>query len=132
MDPLHITEFASERYFTKLSQQNQQQNREGSAVEGPAVSVPLPPAQPSLFILPLRDSKPVEPDESPTQSSEPKQKRIRFGLSRILHSKSSQPAVIAAPGPLDTTRTSLAESFKPRRFVPLPSSLSVVFGAILR
>ncbi|KAJ2905078.1 Rik1-associated factor 1 [Zalerion maritima] len=65
MDPYHITEFASPRYFTKLNQQEHQQPQHGEVIDdsvqaGPS-SIPAhpstarqAPAEESTFILPLR------------------------------------------------------------------------------
>ena len=111
MDPLHITEFASDRYFEKL-QQSQQQQREANTAEGP--SVPVPPLQ-SRFILPLRQTKSSEPEEAIIPPSEPKHKKNRFGLSRLLHSKPQQSA--AALEPQAPRRLSVGEAAKPGRLV---------------
>jgi len=134
MDPLHITEFASDQYFQKLTQERQQQlhrqQQETDAqglVASPAAPLPLPSQ--SKFILPLRDSKTAEVDEAQAQPTEQKQKKSRFGgFSRLLHSSKSQqpqpadpPArpVISAPIPLTESfeRLSVGEYVKSKRFV---------------
>jgi hypothetical protein len=61
MDPLHITEFASERYFSKLKQLNE--NAEGSSSAGSAAAaVPDVPAelQAATFTLPLGRQRSAE------------------------------------------------------------------------
>jgi hypothetical protein len=96
MDPPHITEFASERYFEKLNQLNaHQQQQQQFQHQAPAphngldASTPLP----SKFILPLRESKTA--DTETIKHGEPKRERPRFfGLRSkvsILHSKSNSP-----------------------------------------
>lgn len=55
MDPLHITEFASERYFSKLKQLRSNEDNGSSSTQPAAaadVSLP-PPIQPATFTLPL-------------------------------------------------------------------------------
>ncbi|CCF47134.1 F-box domain-containing protein [Colletotrichum higginsianum] len=107
MDPPHITEFASERYFNKLNQlcesptarDAQQHHQSRDSQLPPSQSVPTPPtppfpsAQPSSFILPLRTSKASECDfEStrPPDQKRPEKSRLFSLRSKvsILHSKS--------------------------------------------
>jgi hypothetical protein len=87
MDPPHITEFASERYFEKLSQLNAHQQQQQHQPP------PTPDAldgtsSPSRFILPLRESK-----TAIAETVKPNEKRDKsrfFGLRSkvsILHSK---------------------------------------------
>jgi hypothetical protein len=54
MDPLHITEFASERYFSKLRQLNENVENASSSAH-PAVATPTPPSTSpaSTFTLPI-------------------------------------------------------------------------------
>jgi hypothetical protein len=117
MDPLHITEFASTRYFEKLTQEREQQTRQatqqlqqqqqqqqqpqplthlGYPVAGPSFVPPPPPPAPlpiasqdSQFILPIRATRPPEAaDEILAQPVEQKQKKSRFGGFSKLLSKS--------------------------------------------
>ena len=137
MNPHHTTEFASDQYFQKLSEQRQhelrqqqQQEAQAQGLSGPSVApLPLPPASQSKFILPLRDSRAAEFDDAQAQPTEQKQKKSRLGgFGRFLHSSKSQqpqpvepPArpVISAPIPLTESfeRLSVGEYVKPRRFV---------------
>jgi hypothetical protein len=93
MDPPHITEFASERYFEKLNQlhannQQQAERAESSATTTATTTIRASPT--SRFILPLRDSKPAEFDAvKPLDSKRDKSRffSIRHKVS-LLHSKS--------------------------------------------
>ncbi|KZL65088.1 F-box protein [Colletotrichum tofieldiae] len=107
MDPPHITEFASERYFSKLSQlsespatrdtqQHHQLRDPPPPPSQPFSTPPLPshPAHPSSFILPLRTSKANESEiESPRPLDQKRPEKSRLFSLRskvsILHSKSS-------------------------------------------
>ena len=54
MDPLHITEFASERYFSKLRQLNENAANAASSSAGPVATIPPQPSlQAPTFTLPL-------------------------------------------------------------------------------
>ncbi|CEJ93348.1 hypothetical protein VHEMI08941 [[Torrubiella] hemipterigena] len=104
MDPPHITEFASQRYFEKLnqlnaSQQQQTQHAHPSTQQaGPAPTIDhldhhIP--QSSDFILPLRESKVLE--TKPVPAPEPRQKSRFFNIRQkvsLLHKP-----VVAAPEP---------------------------------
>ncbi|KAI1065175.1 hypothetical protein LB507_000595 [Fusarium sp. FIESC RH6] len=125
MDPPHITEFASERYFEKLNQlnahqQQHQQFQHQSPVphNGLDASTPLP----SKFILPLRESKTA--DTEPTKHGEPKRERARFfGLRSkvsILHSKSNSPTTSAPRVSNESTRKSFDQLF-----LGLPNELQI-------
>lgn len=94
MDPPHITEFASERYFEKLSQLNAQQQHQPPVPDSlePSKSTPA-----SRFILPLRESKVVDV-ETVKPSDHKKEKGLLFSLRHKvsrLHSKSSAPQTFA-------------------------------------
>ncbi|KAF6813890.1 F-box domain-containing protein [Colletotrichum plurivorum] len=105
MDPPHLTEFASERYFNKLSQlsdsppshesQTQQQYRDPNLHVHPLDSPVGIHSQPSsTFILPLRASKSDETDAETARPSDQKRNergRLRGLRSKVslLHSKSS-------------------------------------------
>ncbi|ATY63045.1 Cyclin-like F-box [Cordyceps militaris CM01] len=97
MDPPHITEFASKRYFEKLNQLNTQPGTaESSSATTPNVStstaLPL-----STFILPLRETKTADAQSKPL---EPKKDKSRFFSIRqrvsLRHSKTIVPTVPAA------------------------------------
>ncbi|CAK7273729.1 hypothetical protein SEPCBS57363_005800 [Sporothrix epigloea] len=115
MDPLHITEFASDRYFTKFHQQQQRQKGQRTSASGSSLSsavtaaAPLPvptartpfAAQPlSPFFLPLSETtKPTQETVDEREGFAPpesKQKKGRFRIGRLLHAK-SQPVVPSAP-----------------------------------
>lgn len=88
MDPPHITEFASERYFEKLSQLNAHQHQH----QHPPTRDNLDAStSPSRFILPLRETKTA--DVEPLRPLDQKRDKSRFfGLRSkvsILHSKSN-------------------------------------------
>ncbi|OAA39676.1 F-box protein [Metarhizium rileyi] len=100
MDPPHITEFASERYFEKLSQlnssqqhnhqQQQQHQHQGlDILETTATYSASTATPPSTFILPLRETKIVELDS--IKQAEQKRDRSRFFNIRhkvsLLHSR---------------------------------------------
>jgi hypothetical protein len=95
MDPPHITEFASDRYFEKLSQlnasQQQQQQQPSNVLEVSATSSTSAAVTSSTFILPLRETKSVEAE--PLKQLEQKKDKSRFFSLRhkvsLLHSKPS-------------------------------------------
>lgn len=98
MDPLHITEFASKRYYEKLQQLPKEQEpvqAENIVVDGSS----------SKFILPIRQAEqhgqeiiPKHADQ--LRSDKEKEKRSLFG--RLRPSKSS----VSAPEPLPARRPS--------------------------
>jgi hypothetical protein len=117
MDPLHITEFASDRYFTKFNQQQQQhQNGQSSAssvgfssntsaAASTTFTVPAPVPQSSPFILPLRDTKAVhdlEGKDKDVAASRMRHKKSRFHLKGLIHSKQQQHAPVPAYIPIST------------------------------
>ncbi len=82
MDPLHITEFASERYFSKLRQLNEppSDNAASSSPEAPAaaaISPPLPTG-PS-FTLPLGRQRSLDNDLPPLTLRPSEQKKRSLG-----------------------------------------------------
>lgn len=121
MDPLHITEFASDRYFEKLNQINQTrdirdaqaspagsstQQQDGNALEGSSPQGP--------FILPLRGAHALETEVvvlgKPLDQKVKEKSRFLSFRSRILHSKSQ-----TSSGPEQVERRpSVAESTKQR------------------
>ncbi|KAK1724549.1 hypothetical protein CaCOL14_002352 [Colletotrichum acutatum] len=98
MDPPHITEFASERYFSKLNQLNespatreaqqlQQLRHPQTPSSQPYPSPPISSQSTSSFILPLRTSK---SNEGNTENSRPSdQKRTEKSRLFSLRSKVS-------------------------------------------
>lgn len=117
MDPPHITEFASERYFSKLSQLNDsaQPQDAGSSVSH-ATSTPSQ----STFILPLRAAKSLEVEPEvvrPVELKRPEKSRL-FNLRSkvsILQSKSAP----TPPQPQEQPRlstTSNPEVVRRRRY----------------
>ena len=110
MDPPHITEFASERYFSKLSQLN------GAQEQAPSSSAPAAQTQTqtqtptSPFILPLRESSLGDGEVGLLRPAEHK----RFDRSRLfgfrhkvplLHSKQTAPTPVIQTLPTYTPPT---------------------------
>ncbi|PHH91738.1 hypothetical protein CDD83_10442 [Cordyceps sp. RAO-2017] len=132
MDPPHITEFASERYFEKLHQLNasQQQPQQTDPPDSAATASASTASTPtSRFILPLREYKPSDPDA--LKPAEQKRDKGRFFSIRqkvsLLHSKShaydlNQAQLSHAQASADSTRKSLAFD---QLFLALPSELQV-------
>lgn len=113
MDPPHITEFASERYFEKLNQlnaqqqqQQQQQHQNHHHQLPPTHNLDASTSSPSRFILPLRESKTA--DTEPIKPGESKRDKSRFfGLRSkvsILHSKSNPPSISVPRASAESTR----------------------------
>ncbi|KZZ94822.1 F-box protein [Moelleriella libera RCEF 2490] len=139
MDPPHITEFASDRYFEKLSQLNasqhsQQQQRQRLHPVAQRDSshfqsaTPSPAAESSTFILPLREAKGLESD--PHKQTEQKRNKGRFFNLRqkasFLHSRPQNDAV--TPSPVlqslgETTHKSSAHF--DHLFLALPNELQI-------
>jgi len=128
MDPPHITEFASERYFEKLSQlnasQQQQHHHHHEPTEGSAASVSS-----STFILPLRESKHAEADVS--RLVESKRDKSRFfsirrrvtNLHTKAHSLESEP--VALPQTRASTESTRKSAPLDQLFLALPNELQV-------
>ncbi|KAG6031134.1 hypothetical protein E4U41_007698 [Claviceps citrina] len=136
MDPPHITEFASERYFEKLSQLNSSQQ---TAQQQPTVGVDIPSAansssgttsSSSTFILPLRRTRYAESEHG--KAAEQKRDRSRFFGFRhrvsLLHSKPHSIDVGASfphaglAGYTDSARKSVPLD---QSFLALPNELQV-------
>jgi hypothetical protein len=84
MDPLHITEFASERYFQKIRQLNANaQIGASSSSAGPTTTetdASLPPLQqPNTFVLPLGRSRTLEEELPPIALRPSEQKKRSLG-----------------------------------------------------
>jgi hypothetical protein len=120
MDPLHITEFASDRYFEKLNQIRDAQAAPGGSStqqqDGHALEVSTPQGP---FILPLRGAHAVETEEvvvtKPVDQKVKEKSRFLSFRSRILHSKSQTSSSTEQV----ERRPSVAESTK-QRCVPSP------------
>jgi hypothetical protein len=115
MDPLHITEFASDRYFEKLNQirdaqpgasGSSTQQQDGNALEGSTAQGP--------FILPLRGAHAIETEDvvfaKPLDQKVKEKSRFLSFRSRILHSK----AQTSSSTEHVERRPSVAESTKQR------------------
>jgi len=86
MDPLHITEFASERYFSKLKQLNE--NAESSntpAVPAAANTPPQSLTQPTTFTLPLGNPRHrhVDDELTPLRPSDQKKRSLGHDLTSL-------------------------------------------------
>ncbi|KAL7794566.1 hypothetical protein V8C37DRAFT_62348 [Trichoderma ceciliae] len=128
MDPPHITEFASERYFAKLNQQ-QAEHAESAAT---TTATTIHASSTSRFILPLRDTKSLDVDAvKPADSKRDKGRffSIRHKVS-LLHSKSdAEPTAVAPSRPsTESTRKSIPLD---QLFLALPSELQIEIIASL-
>ncbi|KAI1375574.1 hypothetical protein F4677DRAFT_446196 [Hypoxylon crocopeplum] len=84
MDPPHITEFASQRYFDKLKQLTESKDHHdaiGHSQDGSVV------AEPSTFILPIGRAKSI--DQVPHDSHKTEKRRPNFSFRTILPTRSS-------------------------------------------
>lgn len=79
MDPLHITEFASERYFSKLRQLNEPpDNAASSSSESSGAAAPLPPPPTGhTFTLALGRQRSLDDDELPPLTLKPSEQKKR-------------------------------------------------------
>lgn len=91
LPPSHITEFASDEYFSKLQQQQQQQQQQQTEVKDASSTTPL---QPSQFILPLRNLKASEPAE-PQPTEVKREKKSLLSLRPRFQSKHSRAQDVA-------------------------------------
>lgn len=112
MDPPHITEFASERYFEKLNQLNAKQQKPEPSAAAASNSV-------SAFILPLRESKLCEAEAGKLVE----QKREK---SRFFNIRSKVPLRHPKPGNYesdssDTSRTPSWTEAGWKRYALLPT-----------
>ncbi|TVY81897.1 hypothetical protein LSUE1_G002872 [Lachnellula suecica] len=88
MDPLHITEFASERYFSKLKQLNQNAENAASTSQNPAPApnVPVLPSslQAPTFTLPLGRQRSADSEISlALRPSEQKKRSLGHDLTAL-------------------------------------------------
>ncbi|KAI1209474.1 uncharacterized protein F4807DRAFT_94699 [Annulohypoxylon truncatum] len=81
MDPPHITEFASQRYFEKLRQISESKEQPQDAVADGVV------AESSTFILPIGKAKSIDQTSHDIQKSE--KRRANFSFRTILPTRSS-------------------------------------------
>lgn len=125
MEPLRATEFASKRYFDKISQlpKDQQQQSDGSLVE----------ASSPKFILPIRqaekqghDPQAKHVDHNKAEKERERERRRLFGLGRLRPSKTSAlapephtPQALRGPSVAPVASTSHAwesSGVKPKRY----------------
>ncbi|KAJ3492564.1 hypothetical protein NLG97_g5302 [Lecanicillium saksenae] len=138
MDPPHITEFASKRYFEKLNQLNANQTQtetpESSAAATTA-NVSTTTALPaSTFILPLRESKTADVQSKPAEQK--KDKSRFFGIRQrvsLRHTKTAIPAAVpyiepetvAVPPPAVIADPTTSAIPFDQLFLALPNELQV-------
>ncbi|KAF5662601.1 cyclin-like f-box [Fusarium heterosporum] len=125
MDPPHITEFASERYFEKLNQLNAQQQQQQHHQPPPSPDTFDATQSPSRFILPVRDSK-IDNVE-PIKPNEKRDKSRFFGLRSkvsILHSKQS-PGSSAFLGSRPSAESTRKSAGFDELFLGLPNELQM-------
>ncbi|KAL0939420.1 F-box protein [Colletotrichum truncatum] len=138
MDPPHITEFASERYFSKLHQLSESSASHNTHVQNHShdahlLSPHLHPSQPipsqsSTFILPLRTSKTNETDAEYVRAADHKRldKSRLFGLRSkvsILHPKSSISYSESPEQPVGVSRSKTLPF--DQLFLALPTELQI-------
>lgn len=137
MDPPHITEFASKRYFEKLNQLNANQTQTESpessaaAVTAQTSTTTLPS---STFILPLRESKIADAQAKPLDQKKDKSRffSIRQRVS-LRHSKTAVPVpaptieseAVAVPQPVVVTDPTTSAIPFDQLFLALPNELQV-------
>ncbi|KAK4101769.1 hypothetical protein N658DRAFT_54627 [Parathielavia hyrcaniae] len=135
MEPLHMTEFGSDRYLEKALQQSQaaQASQAAPAPETPRLSQ-------SQFILPLRGSSVSETDAPLVKSIDQKRSEKRgFGfLKNKFHVKGAAATTATSVEPLDRRPSSTHSIAATRRSVPfdhlfaaLPNELQVEIIASL-
>ncbi|RFU29999.1 hypothetical protein B7463_g6331, partial [Scytalidium lignicola] len=85
MDPLHITEFASERYFSKLRQLNANaENASSSAEPAARAEIPgLPLEEPNTFTLPLGHPRQRHANADLWKPSEQKKRSLGHDLASL-------------------------------------------------
>ncbi|KAM0486796.1 hypothetical protein ACHAPX_000059 [Trichoderma viride] len=126
MDPPHITEFASERYFEKLNQlrANNQQQADHAESSAATTTTTLHASHPSRFILPLRDSKPAEFDAVKPADSK-RDKRSFFSIRHKLHSKSDTTAEFLIQPSRASTESTRKSVPLDQLVLALPSELQI-------
>ncbi|KAL3420702.1 F-box domain-containing protein [Phlyctema vagabunda] len=87
MDPLHITEFASERYFSKLRQLNSHESTENATGAAPTATITQPhPASSShtpTFTLPLGTPRQANNETLPFRPSDQKKRSLGHDLTSL-------------------------------------------------
>lgn len=90
MDPLHLTEFASERYFSKLRQLNENPDHASSSSANSTVTTtatvsPLPPIHSNTFTLPLGRQRSLDNEAPPLvlRPSDQKKRSLGHDLSTL-------------------------------------------------
>lgn len=128
MDPPHITEFASERYFEKLKQLNLQQQQQQQQ-QPQTAQLEAGQSSTSTFILPLRESTSVQtPDVT---AAKPVEKKSRFfGLrhkTSLLHSKQTvvEPELVPSVPKLRTSVDSTKTRYDGRSLSVINSQLTI-------
>ncbi|KAI1170245.1 F-box domain-containing protein [Nemania sp. FL0916] len=86
MDPPHVTEFASQRYFEKLKQLSESKDQPQDAVAHPHDGFAV--AQSSTFILPIGQSK-LPDQQIPHDSQKQEKRRVNFSFRAILPTRTS-------------------------------------------
>ncbi|KAI1107663.1 hypothetical protein F4804DRAFT_339774 [Jackrogersella minutella] len=124
MDPPHITEFASRRYFDKLKQLSESKEQPQDAVanphDGPVV------AEPSTFILPIGRAKSI--DQVPHDIQKSEKRRPNFSFRTILPSRAS---VDHDSRRLSTDSTKKRSTPFDQLFLALPNELKIQIVASL-
>jgi len=122
MDPYHITEFASPRYFSKLDQQHGDPSAQ-EALPNTTLNGPSRPLEQSKFALPLRFSSSATPHQQTSDQLRPTEKRHEKRARFLFLSKKSAPGETG-----ERTSSSLALARRPpfnHLFFSLPSELQV-------
>lgn len=136
MDPPHITEFASKRYFEKINQlpkdhqPQPQQHNDSTVVETSS----------SRFILPIRgaeqqgyDPQARHVEQIKQEKEKERERRSLFGFGRLRGPKptnstpESQVPTLRRPSIVsDASASSIAQSAaaRPKRYIPHPASMS--------
>ncbi|KAH9887797.1 hypothetical protein F4778DRAFT_773672 [Xylariomycetidae sp. FL2044] len=121
MDPPHVTEFASQRYFDKLKQLDQSRDQTQDAIAQPHDN-----AEPSPFILPIGRSRTSEHLAHDAHKTE--KRRANFSLRGILPSRSSVDHEARRLSTESATRKSVPFD---QLFSALPSELKIQIIASL-
>ncbi|KAJ2976395.1 hypothetical protein NUW58_g8097 [Xylaria curta] len=124
MDPPHITEFASQRYFEKLrisEAKDQPQDGVAHPHDGYAVG------QSSTFILPIRQSQ-LPDQQQTTHDHKSEKRRANFSFRTILPTRTSVEHEVRSPSIESTRKASVPFD---RLFANLPNELKIQIIASL-
>lgn len=114
MDPLHITEFASERYFDKLRRLNEQAEASSSAgAAGTSIAPELPaPLQAPTFTLPLGNPRQrhVDPEHAALALRPSDQKKRSLGHDLTALRTQRRPSFVGSFGALRSRVTTIHKS----------------------